>query len=101
MLTGITSCTIGSTKAPPSSTTFWPPRPVRTKARSLRAAQVQPVQQPDADRHDDGNDEQAEEEAAELGAGHGLVSSRVIWVKRRVVSVSAISVGRRSIELAP
>src|SRR6478609_1627737 len=35
MLTGITSCTMGSTKAPPSRTTRWPPRPVRTKARSL------------------------------------------------------------------
>src|SRR5262245_29357824 len=35
MLTGTTSCTIGSTKAPPFMTTFWPPRPVRTKARSL------------------------------------------------------------------
>ncbi len=35
MLTGITSWTMGSTKAPPSSTTFWPPMPVRTKARSL------------------------------------------------------------------
>ena len=35
MLTGMTSCTIGSTKAPPFITTFWPPRPVRTKARSL------------------------------------------------------------------
>lgn len=34
MFTGITSCTIGSTKAPPSRTTFCPPRPVRTKARS-------------------------------------------------------------------
>ena len=71
MLTGITSCTIGSTKAPPSSTTFWPPRPVRTKARSLRAAQVQPVQQPDDDRDDDRDDDQAEDEGAELGAGHG------------------------------
>ena len=29
------------------------------------------------------------------------LSYRVIWVKRRVVSVSAISVGSRSIELAP
>ena len=35
MLTGTTSWTIGSTKAPPFITTFWPPRPVRTKARSL------------------------------------------------------------------
>ena len=35
MLTGITSWTIGSTKAPPFITTFWPPRPVRTNARSL------------------------------------------------------------------
>src|ERR1700687_4939543 len=34
MLTGTTSWTIGSTKAPPFITTFWPPRPVRTKARS-------------------------------------------------------------------
>ena len=103
MLTGITSCTIGSTKAPPSSTTFWPPRPVRTNARSLLAAQVEPVQQPDDDRDDDRDDDQAEDEAAELGAGHGAspVVYRVIWVKRRVVSVSAISVGSRSIELAP
>ena len=35
MLTGTTSWTMGSTKAPPFITTFWPPRPVRTKARSL------------------------------------------------------------------
>jgi hypothetical protein len=35
MFTGITSCTIGSTNAPPSSTTFCPPSPVRTNARSL------------------------------------------------------------------
>ena len=35
MLTGITSWTIGSTSAPPFITTFWPPRPVRTNARSF------------------------------------------------------------------
>ena len=35
MFTGITSWTIGSTSAPPFMTTFWPPRPVRTNARSL------------------------------------------------------------------
>jgi hypothetical protein len=35
MLTGTTSWTMGSTKAPPFITTFWPPSPVRTKARSL------------------------------------------------------------------
>ncbi len=35
MFTGTTSWTIGSTKAPPFITTFWPPRPVRTKARSF------------------------------------------------------------------
>ena len=35
MLTGITSCTIGSTNAPPPSTTFCPPSPVRTKLRSF------------------------------------------------------------------
>src|SRR5690606_28188286 len=35
MFTGITSWTIGSTKAPPPSTTRVPPRPVRTKLRSL------------------------------------------------------------------
>ena len=35
MLTGTTSWTIGSTSAPPFITTFWPPRPVRTNARSL------------------------------------------------------------------
>ena len=35
MLTGTTSCTIGSTNAPPFMTTFWPPRPVRTNARSF------------------------------------------------------------------
>ena len=40
----------------------------------LRAAQVEPVQQPDADRDDDRDDDQAEEEAAELGAGHVLYS---------------------------
>ena len=37
MLTGITSWKIGSTTAPPSMTTFWPPKPVRTNARSLEA----------------------------------------------------------------
>src|SRR6266850_2680902 len=35
MFTGITACTIGSTRAPPFSTTCWPPRPVRTNARSF------------------------------------------------------------------
>src|SRR5262249_30553966 len=35
MLTGMTSCTMGSTKAPPFITTFCPPRPVRTNARSF------------------------------------------------------------------
>ena len=35
MFTGITSWTIGSTSAPPFMTTFCPPRPVRTNARSL------------------------------------------------------------------
>src|SRR5262245_8979440 len=35
MLTGTTSWTIGSTKAPPFITTFCPPRPVRTNARSF------------------------------------------------------------------
>src|SRR5262245_31012436 len=35
MLTGMTSCTIGSTKAPPFMTTFWPARRVRTKALSF------------------------------------------------------------------
>src|SRR5262245_16351180 len=35
MLTGITAWTIGSTKAPPFITTFCPPSPVRTNARSL------------------------------------------------------------------
>ena len=35
MLTGITSWTIGSTNAPPFITTFCPPRPVRTNARSF------------------------------------------------------------------
>ena len=35
MLTGTTSCTIGSTKAPPFMTTRCPPRPVRTNALSL------------------------------------------------------------------
>jgi hypothetical protein len=35
MFTGVMSCTIGQTKAPPSITTFSPRRPVRTKATSL------------------------------------------------------------------
>src|SRR5262245_1972854 len=35
MLTGITSCTIGRTSAPPPSTTLVPPSPVRTKLRSF------------------------------------------------------------------
>ncbi len=35
MFTGITSWTIGSTSAPPLTTTFCPPKPVRTKARSF------------------------------------------------------------------
>ena len=58
--------------------------------------------------HDDRHDDQAEDESAELSAGHGVLSPRtagaayrVIWAKRRVVSVSATSVGSRSIELAP
>ena len=46
-------------------------------------------------------DDEAEEKAAELSAGHCGVSVRVICVKRRVVSVSAVSAGSRSIELAP
>ena len=63
------------------------------------------MEQPDDDRDDDRDDDEAEDEAAELGAGHGAVSLnsiyRLICVKRRVVSVSATSVGSRSIELAP
>lgn len=35
MFTGVVSCTIGQTKAPPSITTFSPRKPVRTKAISL------------------------------------------------------------------
>src|SRR5262245_24460523 len=35
MLTGTTSWAIGTTKAPPFMTTFCPPRPVRTNARSF------------------------------------------------------------------
>ena len=35
MLTGITSWMIGSTNAPPFCTTFCPPKPVRTNARSF------------------------------------------------------------------
>ena len=35
MLTGMTSWMIGSTRAPPFITTFWPPKPVRTKAVSF------------------------------------------------------------------
>jgi hypothetical protein len=37
----------------------------------LRAAQVEPVEQPDDDRDDDRDDDQAQDEASELGAGHG------------------------------
>ena len=37
MLTGMTSWKTGSTTAPPSFTTFCPPRPVRTKDRSFDA----------------------------------------------------------------
>ena len=37
----------------------------------LARSQVQPVQQPDGDRQDDGDDDQAEQEGAELSAGHG------------------------------
>ena len=35
MLTGVISCSTGMTKAPPLTTTFSPPKPVRTKAVSL------------------------------------------------------------------
>ena len=49
------------------------------------------------------DDDEAEDEAAELGAGHGLSPWSLSWilVKRRVVSVSAASTGSLSIELAP
>ncbi len=69
----------------------------------LAAAQVQPVQQPHGDGHDDRDDDQAEDEASEICTGHGGVSFSIfsICMKRRVVSVSATSVGSRSIELAP
>ena len=103
MLTGITSCTIGSTKAPPSSTTFCPPRPVRTKARSLLLRRYSQCSS---------QTPMATTIATTIRPRMKLpnwaplmvrvsVVYRVICVKRRVVSVSATSVGSRSIELAP
>jgi hypothetical protein len=103
MFTGITSCTMGSTKAPPSSTTFCPPRPVRTKARSLLLRRYSQCSSQTA---------MATTIATTIKPRMKLPKSapvmvvspgsyRVICVKRRVVSVSATSVGSRSIELAP
>ena len=39
----------------------------------LGRAQVEPVEQPDDDRHDDGDDDQGQDKDAELGSAHGVL----------------------------
>ncbi len=75
----------------------------------LGRAQIQPVQEPDDDRDDDRDADEPQDERSELGAGHDcfLLASvtgfpwRRIALNRRVVSVSAASVGSRSMLEAP
>jgi 3-oxoacyl-[acyl-carrier protein] reductase len=66
----------------------------------LGGPQVQPVQQPDDDRDDDRGDDEAEDELSELGSAHDALLPLML-LNLRVVSVSAISVGRRSMLEAP
>jgi hypothetical protein len=69
----------------------------------FRGAQVEPVEQPDDDRHQGGDDDEGQEELSELGAGHDTFSfgRMPMRLNMRVVSVKAISVGRRSMLDAP
>jgi hypothetical protein len=63
------------------------------------------VKQPDAEGDDDRNEDQAEEEVAELCAAHDALQVRLVYrvmaTNRRVCSVSACSVGSRSMLDAP
>ena len=99
MLTGTTSCTIGSTNAPPFMTTFWPPRPVRTNARSFEDRRYSQLSSQTHDRDDRRDHDQAENELTELGSAHD--APRLIRLNFLVVSVIACSVGRRSMLEAP
>ena len=69
----------------------------------LRGAQIEPVQQPDDDRHERRDDDEHEDELSQLSPGHDAVSFNVtpIRLNVRVVSVKAVSVGRRSMLDAP
>ena len=70
MLTGITSCTIGSTNAPPFITTFWPPRPVRTNARSFEERRYSQLSSQTTIATTTATHDQAEDELSELGSAH-------------------------------
>ena len=82
MLTGITSCTIGSTNAPPFITTFCPPEARAHERAFLGGAQVQPIEEPDDDRDDDRDDDEPQDELSELCAGHDdLLATRLVFMR--------------------
>ena len=104
MLTGIVSCSTGNTSAPPFITTFSPPSPVRMNARSFDERRYSQCSSQTNDRDDDRDDDQAQDERSELGTGHDdflRLLYRLMALNLRVVSVSATSVGRRSMLEAP
>ena len=61
MLTSATLWRKGSARQPPSSTTFCPPRPVRTRAILAVGLRVEPVEEPDPDHQDDDEDDREDE----------------------------------------
>ena len=64
MLTRVTSWKIGTTKAPPFITTFWPNRPVLTNVGLLGGAPIEPVEQEANDNDHHERDDQPRERAA-------------------------------------
>ena len=73
MFTGITSWTMGSTKAPPLSTTFWPPMPVRTNARSLDERRYSQCSSQTAIATTIATTIEPENEGSEFSAGHDVL----------------------------
>ncbi len=102
MLTGTTSWTMGSTKAPPFITTFWPPRPVRTKARSLDERRYSQFMS-----HTTMATTMAAAITTRTRAPNCAplmtvsLPQRLMRLNLRVVSVRATSIGRRSMLEAP
>ena len=66
----------------------------------LRGAQIEPVEQPRDDRDDRRDDDEGQDEHSDLGPSHDTFSLPM-RLNARVVSVNAVSVGRRSMLEAP